>query len=141
MRKKVLFLCTHNSARSQMAEGILNHLFGDRFRAFSAGIEPSSLHPLAIKVMSEVGIDISQQRAKSIKEFQGEEFDFVITVCDKAKETCPFFPKAKEYKHWSFPDPSAREGTEEERLKVFREIRERIREKIEEEFIKEENDG
>lgn len=126
MKKKVLFICTHNSARSQMAEGLVNARYGDRFEAYSAGIEPTRVHPLAIKVMAELGIDISHHRSKSIEEFLGQEFDYVVTVCDHAKETCPFVPGAKEYLHAGFPDPAAAEGTEEERLAAFRQVRDAI---------------
>ncbi|MBC7098625.1 arsenate reductase ArsC [Candidatus Bipolaricaulota bacterium] len=125
-KKKVLFICTHNSARSQMAEGLMNARFGDRYEAKSAGIEPSGVHPLAIRAMAELGIDISGHRSKSIEEFLGEEFDYVVTVCDHAKETCPFFPGARKYLHAGFPDPAVFEGTEEERLAAFRRVRDEI---------------
>ncbi|HAF70618.1 MAG: Arsenate reductase [Acetothermia bacterium 64_32] len=134
MKKKVLFICTHNSARSQMAEGLVNARYGDRFEAKSAGIKPTGVHPLAIKVMAELGIDISHQHSKSIEEFLGQEFDYVVTVCDHAKETCPFFPGAKEYLHAGFPDPAAAEGTEEERLAAFRRVRDGIARWLEETF-------
>ena len=126
MTEKVLFVCTHNSARSQMAEGILRHIAGDRFEAFSAGTEPGSLHPLAVHAMAEIGIDISGQSSKSVDPFVGERFDFVITVCDQAREACPIFPGADRQIHWSLPDPAAVQGTEEERLDTFRRVRDEI---------------
>jgi arsenate reductase len=127
----VLFVCTHNASRSQMAEGFLRHLGGDAFDVYSAGTEPGELHPLAVAVMAEEGIDISGQRAKSVDEFVQQPFDYVITLCDDAKETCPFFPKAAVRLHWSFPDPSVAGHTREERLAVFRQVRDGIRAHIE----------
>ena len=131
-RVKVLFICTHNSARSQMAEGLLNRLGAGRFEATSAGTEPSVLHPLAVEVMAEESIDISGQHAKSIDAFLQERFDYVITVCDDANEACPVFPNARHRLHWSLPDPSRAEGTREERLAFFRAIRDAIRARVEE---------
>jgi arsenate reductase len=131
-RVKVLFICTHNSARSQMAEGFLNRLGAGRFEARSAGTEPGTLHPLAVQVMAEEGIDISGQHAKSIDAFLQERFDYVITVCDDANETCPVFPNARHRLHWSFPDPSRAQGTREKRLAVFRAIRDAISARVEE---------
>ena len=126
-KKSVLFLCTHNSARSQMAEGMVNHLHGDRYQAYSAGTEPGSVHPLAVKVMAEIGIDISGHRSKHLREFAGREMDLVVTVCDNAREACPFFPGAKENRHESFPDPSAAGGSDDEKLAAFRATRDAIR--------------
>jgi thioredoxin type arsenate reductase len=119
-RPRVLFLCTHNSARSQMAEGLLRHLAGDQVEAHSAGTVATRVHPLAIAAMAEKGIDISGQRSKHMDEFAGERFDYVITVCDNAREVCPIFPGAPERIHWSIADPSAVEGDEETRLRAFR---------------------
>lgn len=133
-KKKILFICTHNSARSQMAEGLVNFYLKEKFIAFSAGTKPTKVNPYAIKVMEEIGIDISNHRSKSVLEFKGEKFDYVVTVCDSAKENCPFFPGAKEYLHNSFEDPSSFEGTEEEKLNKFREIRDKIKEYILEKF-------
>jgi len=133
-KQRVLFLCTHNSARSQMAEGLLNHLHGDRYQAYSAGTEPGAVHPLAVKVMAEIGIDISAHRSKHVREFVGQEMDLVVTVCDNAREACPFFPGAKENRHESFPDPSAVSGSDEKRLKAFRGIRDAIHTWLEKEF-------
>jgi len=130
-KAKVLFVCTHNSARSQMAEGFLRHLGGDAFEADSAGTEPGALHPLAVEAMAEVGVDISGQRAKSVDDFVQQRFDYVITVCDDANESCPIFPNALHRLHWSFPDPSAATGSHEERLAVFREVHGGIRERME----------
>jgi len=134
-KARVLFLCTHNSARSQMAEGLLRHLAGDRFEAMSAGTEATHVRPLAIRAMEEVGIDISGQESKTLDGYLGEPFDYVITVCDDANEACPFFPGAKSRLHWSFEDPSKAEGSEEERLEVFLSVRDRIRGRIEVDLI------
>lgn len=134
IKKKVLFICTHNSARSQMAEGLLNSLYGDQYEAYSAGIEPSVVNPYAIQVMSELGIDISKHRSKSAKEFIEHEFDYVITVCDHAKEVCPFFPGGKGLLHKSFEDPVLFEGNEADTLSVFRQVRDEIRAWISKEF-------
>lgn len=118
---RVLFLCTHNSARSQMAEGLLRKLGGDQVEVFSAGSEPTSIHPMALKAMSRIGIDISQQRSKSLNEFAGQTFDYVVTVCDRVREVCPVFPGDPEQIHWSFPDPTAIEGTRQVRERGFAE--------------------
>ena len=128
---KVLFLCTHNSARSQMAEGLLHHLAGDRFEVMSAGIEATHVRPLTVRAMNEVGIDISGQESKTLDRYVGEPFGYVITVCEEANEACPFFPGAAERLHWSLPDPAAAQGTEEERLEVFRSVRDRLRDYME----------
>jgi arsenate reductase (thioredoxin) len=132
---RVLFLCTHNSARSQMAEGLLRHLAGDRFEAHSAGTEATHVRPLAIRAMDEIGVDISGQESKTLDRYLGEPFDYVITVCDDANEACPFFPGAQSRLHWSLPDPSAAEGTEEERLAVFRSVRDALRDRVQEELL------
>ncbi|MGB9844129.1 MAG: arsenate reductase ArsC [Caldisericia bacterium] len=134
LKKKILFICTHNSARSQMAEGLMIYFMNDEFSAFSAGTKPTKVNPFAIKVMKEIGIDISNHRSKSVLEFKGEKFDYVVTVCDSAKENCPFFPGAKEYLHKSFEDPSSFEGSEQEKLNKFREIRDEIKNFIFEKF-------
>ena len=133
-RSRVLFLCTHNSARSQMAEGLLRHLAGDRFEVMSAGTEATRIRPLAIQAMEEIGVDVSGQESKTLDQYLEEPFDYVITVCDDANEACPFFPGARNRLHWSFEDPSRAEGSEEERLAVFRRVRDEIRERIEKEF-------
>jgi arsenate reductase (thioredoxin) len=134
-KSRVLFLCTHNSARSQMAEGLLRHLAGDRFEAMSAGTEATHVRPLAVRAMEEIGVDISGQGSKTLERYLGEPFDYVITVCDDANEVCPFFPGAESRHHWSFEDPSRAEGSAEERLAVFRTVRDRIRSRIEEELV------
>jgi arsenate reductase len=134
-KARVLFVCTHNSARSQMAEGLLRHLAGDDFEAFSAGTEATHVRPLAVEAMREVGVDISGQESETLDRYLGEPFDFVVTVCGEANEACPVFPGAKRRLHWSLPDPSAASGTEEERLEVFRSVRERIRTRIEGELV------
>lgn len=135
-KKRVLFICTHNAARSQMAEGLLRALHGDRYEVFSAGTEPSRVSPYAIKVMAEIGFNISGHRSKSTQEFLGQVFDYVVTVCDHAKESCPYFPGGKKILHQSFEDPSALTGTEEEIMAGFRRIRDEIRSWIEREFVK-----
>jgi arsenate reductase len=134
-RPRVLFLCTHNSARSQMAEGLLRHLSGGRVVAFSAGTEATRVRPLAIRAMAEAGIDISAQESKTLQRYLGEPFDAVITVCDDANEACPLFPGARERLHWSFPDPSRATGTEAAQLAVYRATRDAIRERIERELL------
>jgi arsenate reductase len=131
-KTKVLFVCTHNSARSQMAEGFLRHFGGDAVEAVSAGTEPGELHPLAIAVMAEEGIDISGHYAKSVDGFVEQRFDYVITVCDDANEACPFFPNAANRLHWSLPNPSVVKGTPEERLAFFRKVRDGIRVRVRE---------
>src|SRR5689334_6411063 len=129
--QRVLFLCTHNSSRSQMAEGLLRAHGGPAFQVFSAGTQPRTVHPLAIQAMQEIGIDISHHTAKGIDVFAAEPpLDLVITVCDEAAEACPFFPNARRQVHWGFPDPSQAQGSEEERLAVFRRIRDQIAAKI-----------
>lgn len=133
MKRKVLFLCTHNSARSQIAEGLLNTIYGSRYEAHSAGIEPSKVNPYAVEVMKELGIDISNNRSKSIEEFRDTNFDYVVTVCDNAKEACPFFP-GKKILHESFEDPAEFEGNIEETLAVFRKVRDKIKNWIQETF-------
>ncbi len=128
---RVLFLCTHNSSRSQMAEGLLRARGGAAYAVFSAGTEPRVVHPLAIQAMREIGIDLSNQTAKGIEAFASEPpMDLVVTVCHEAQETCPFFPNARSQVHWGFPDPSRATGTEEERLAAFRHIRDLIATKI-----------
>jgi len=130
MKPRILILCTGNSARSQMAEGLLRHEAGDRFEVFSAGTRPTHVRPEAIAVMAEIGIDISGHRSKSVDEFIGQELDFVITVCDNAKETCPVFPGSVKRLHWPFEDPAAVEGTEDIRKAAFRRTRDRIHGRI-----------
>ncbi len=131
-RPRVLFLCTHNSARSQMAEGLLRHLAGDRFEAASAGTEARGVNGLAVGAMAEIGIDLRGHTSKTLDRFLGEPWDYVITVCDSANETCPVFPQAAARLHWSFEDPSAAGGTEAQRLAVFRRVRDEIRQRLEE---------
>ena len=134
-KTRVLFLCTHNSARSQMAEGLLRHLAGDRFESHSAGTEATHVRPLAARAMAEIGMDVSGQESKTLDRYMREPFDYVVTVCDAANEACPIFPGAKQRLHWSFPDPSQVSGTEEERLAVFRAVRDEIHARIEEELL------
>ncbi len=129
---RILCLCTGNSARSQMAEGLLRHLSKGQVEVFSAGSNPRSLHPYAVCVMATMGIDISQQRAKHFDEFRGQSFDYVITVCDRVKEKCPIFPgnPEPEHIHWSLPDPSLMDGSEEEKYAVFEQIALQLRTRI-----------
>ena len=129
-KSNVLILCTGNSARSQMAEGLLRNEAGDRYEVFSAGTKPSVVRPEAIAVMSEVGIDISGHRSKLVDEFVGEHLDYVITVCDNAREACPFFPGNTKRLHWPFEDPAAVGGSEDERKAAFRKVRDQIHERI-----------
>jgi arsenate reductase (thioredoxin) len=126
MKKKILFICTHNSARSQMAEGYMNAKYGDRYDVFSGGTEKGRVHPMAIGVMREIGIDISGHRSKLIDEFFGKGIETVVTVCDSAQKACPFFPGAKEEIHQGFTDPSAFTGTDEEVRTGFRRVRDEI---------------
>ena len=130
MKKRILFLCTHNSCRSQMAEGLVNHFLGDRFTAFSAGTEATRVNPLAIQVLAEQGIDISRHYSKTLDEFSGQLFDQVITLCDSANEQCPLFFGGVQRVHIGFDDPSQRPGTPEEVLPEFRRVRDEIRRKL-----------
>jgi arsenate reductase len=126
-KKRVLILCTGNSARSQMAEGLLRHDAGERFEVESAGTNPSHVRTEAVAVMRELGIDISGHRSKHVDEFAGQRFDYVLTVCDNAKESCPIFPGTTTTIHHNFEDPAALQGTEQERLALFRRVRDEIR--------------
>ena len=126
-KKRVLILCTGNSARSQMAEALLRHDAGDRFDVFSAGTKPSHVRPEAITVMRELGIDISGHRSKGVEEFAGQQFEYVVTVCDNAKESCPIFPGKAAMIHQSFEDPAMAQGSQDERLAVFRRVRDELR--------------
>lgn len=126
MNQRVLILCTGNSARSQMAEGLLRRLSGGEIDVFSAGSKPSHVNTLAIRAMSEVAIDIAMQRSKHLNEYITEPFDYVITVCDQAAEACPIFPGKAQRIHWSFPDPAAVQGTEDEQIASFRMVRDAI---------------
>ena len=128
--KRVLFICTKNSARSQMAEGLINHDLAGKVLAFSAGTEPSSVHPMAVAVMRELGINIFHHRSKSIDEFQEETFDYVITLCSQANEACPVFFGGTQRLHMDFPNPAAVQGSEEEKISAFRKVRDQIREKV-----------
>ncbi len=131
--KKILFICTHNSARSQLAEALMNNFYSKKYKAYSAGTEKTSINPYVVKVLSEINIDTSNQRSKTISEFKGCQFDYVVTVCDNAKETCPFFP-GEIIIHKSFPDPSKFEGSDEEKLKQTREVRDAIKKWLLENF-------
>lgn len=137
MNRRVLILCTGNSARSQMAEGLLRELAGDVFEVESAGVSPTAVRPEAIAVLREIGVDISTHRSKSVDEFTGQQFDYVITVCDNAREQCPVFPAETKRLHWSFDDPAASAGDEAARLAVFRRVRDEIEERLRG-FIREE---
>jgi arsenate reductase len=135
MKKTVLFICVHNSARSQMAEGLVNALHADRLEAVSGGTKATRVHPGAIKTMAEIGIDISGHRSKNIDEFESRRFDYIVMVCDEKQADCPFFPGGKEYLHHAFDDPASCTGTEEEILACFRKTRDEIRRWLEETFI------
>lgn len=132
---RVLFLCTHNSARSQMAEGLLRALGGARFAAYSAGTEATRVRPLAIRAMAELGIDISGHQSKTLDRYLSETFEAVITVCDDANEACPVLYGARRRLHWSLPDPSRATGTEAEQLAVYRQVRDTLRRRIEAELL------
>ena len=139
-KKKVLFLCTHNSARSQTAEGLLRAIYGDRYEAYSAGVEATTVNPYAVQVMKEIGIDISGQHSKTSQEFQDIIFDLAVTVCDRARQACPICstnlevptksPRAREVIHKSFEDPAAAVGSDEQKLKIFRQVRDEIKDWI-----------
>lgn len=129
-RKSILVLCTGNSARSQMAEGLLRDYCGDRFDVFSAGTKPGSVRREAITALADLGIDISGHRSKSVEEFADRKMDFVLTVCDNAQQDCPYFPATTRLVHFAFPDPATVEGNEEVRLKAFRDVRDQIKEYI-----------
>ena len=133
-KKRILFICTHNSARSQIAEGLMNSLFGEKYAAFSAGTNPSEVNPHAIKVMSEIDIDITEHKAKGLDEFVQQDFDYVITVCDQANESCPYFPGGKERIHKGFKDPAAVRENDIAKHAVFRQVRDEIREWLIEKF-------
>jgi arsenate reductase len=135
MKPRVLFLCTGNSARSQMAEGYLKSIASEHSTPLSAGIEPKGLNPLAVEAMHEIGIDISQQSSKDVVSFLGTHVPYVVTVCDNAKERCPIFPGTWKFLHWSFEDPAAVEGTQEEKLQAFRRIRDELTARIDAELL------
>ena len=135
MTKKILVLCTGNSARSQMGEGLFRAEGGAGFEVFSAGTKPSAVRPEAIAVMKEIGIDISGHRSKSVDEFSGQSMDYVVTVCDNARDNCPVFPAGSERMHWSFEDPGAIEGSEAERLSAFRRIRDQMHARVKAFFV------
>jgi arsenate reductase len=135
-KKKILILCTGNSARSQMAEGLLKHITQSKYEIASAGTKPSIVRPEAIKALAEIGIDISGNRSKSVDEFANKEIDYVLTVCDNAQENCPYFPAKTRLIHHSFADPAEVQGDEETRLNAFRKIREEIKAYFETDFVK-----
>jgi len=135
MKRRILFLCTHNSARSQMAEGLLRALAGDRFEVASAGTERTRVRPEAITAMRELDIDISHQTSKTLERFLGDDWDEVITVCDSANESCPVFPGARQRRHWSIDDPAGVTGSDEQRLAAFRRARDELRSRIETELL------
>jgi arsenate reductase len=134
-KKTILFICVHNSARSQMAEGLVNTLYADRFEAVSGGTMATRVHPGAIRAMAEIGMDIGGHRSKSIDEFEGRRFDYIVMVCDDKSSDCPYFPGGREYIHHAFDDPAACSGTEAEVLACFRRSREEIHAWIKEEFV------
>jgi arsenate reductase len=130
MKKRILFLCTHNSCRSQMAEGLINHFLGDRYQAFSAGTEATRVNPLAARVMAEIGIDLAKHRSKSMDEFASETFDYVITLCGDANEKCPLFFGGVQRVHLGFDDPSRLPGSDDEVLPEYRRVRDEIRKQL-----------
>jgi len=134
-KPKVLFLCTGNSARSQMAEGYLRHVANDQFEALSAGVEPKGVNPLAVEAMNEIGIDISHQQSKDVASLLGQYIPYVITLCEDAKERCPIFPRTYKFLHWGFDDPAAAVGSHDENLAVFRRVRDEIANKIDRELV------
>jgi len=134
-KAKVLFLCTGNSARSQMAEGYLRHVAGDAFEPLSAGIDPKGLNPLAVEAMKEIGIDISGQTSKDVREFLGQAIPYVITVCDNAKARCPVFPRTYKFLHWGLEDPAEVSGSHAEKLAAFRRVRDEIAQRIQQELL------
>jgi arsenate reductase len=134
-KKRILILCTGNSARSQMAEGLLKHICQNEFEIFSAGTKPSIVRSEAIKVLAEIGIDISKNRSKSVDEFANQDIDYVLTVCDNAKENCPYFPAQTKLLHHSFADPAEVEGGEDARLSAFRRVRDQIQEYLSGSFV------
>lgn len=138
-KKRILFVCTQNSARSQMAEGLMRSLYGDRYEVFSAGTNPYQVNPFAIAAMDKINIDIRTHRSKSINEFEGQMMDYVVTVCDSAKETCPYFPGGRTVLHHSFNDPAAARGTDEAILSQFEKVRDELKEwitsRVEQELI------
>jgi arsenate reductase len=134
-KAKVLFLCTGNSARSQMAEGYLRHAAGGKFEALSAGVTAKGLNPLAVEAMREIGIDISRQTSKNVEQFLGQEITYVVTVCDNARQRCPILPGTHRSLHWSLADPAEATGSHEEKLSVFRRVRDEIAERIEHELL------
>jgi arsenate reductase (thioredoxin) len=133
-KKSVLFVCTHNSVRSQMAEALLNKIYGDRYTAFSAGSDPTQIDPLVISVMSEIGIDVSKYRSKGLNIFKDAKFNCVVTVCDQAKESCPYFPGGNLHIHKGFSDPSGFNGKPEDVINEYRRIRDEIKDWVEKEF-------
>lgn len=136
-KKKIIFICTHNSCRSQIAEGLFRHLYGDYYEVYSAGSEPTAINPLAVKAMEEIGIDITNQYSKSINQFLEHKFDYVVTVCDSARSSCPFFPNGKHYIHKSFKDPSEISGSGKEKMEAFRKTRDKIEQWLKQLFSKE----
>jgi arsenate reductase (thioredoxin) len=134
-KPRVLFLCTGNSARSQMAEGYLRHVAGDEFEALSAGTEPKGLNPLAVEAMKEIGIDISQQKSKDVRDFLGQAIPYVVTVCDNAQARCPVFPGTYKFLHWSLEDPAEAARSHDETLAVFRRVRDQITQRIQQELL------
>lgn len=134
-KKSVLFICVYNSARSQMAEGIFRHYFGEKCDVYSAGSDPQGIHPISVQIMAEMGIDISKHKSKSLKEFEGHKMDYVITLCGDRQDACPFFAGGRKYIHQSFKDPSAVNGTEEDKIKHFRSVRDELKKWLDEFYI------
>ena len=134
-KKNVLFVCVHNSARSQMAEGLFRYYYGEKCDVYSAGSKSRGIHPMSVQIMAEIGIDLSNHRSKSLKEFKGHEMDYVVTVCGEGQVACPFFAGGKEYFHQAFKDPSACAGTEEEKIEQFRVVRDELKKWLDEFYL------
>lgn len=138
MKKRILFICTHNANRSQIAEGFVNNLYSDKYEAYSAGMQPTEINPISIEIMKEIGIDISKYKSKGIEDFLDKEFDYVVMLCDSSVG-CPFFPGGKEYIHMNFEDPSIFKGNEEDIMALYRKLRDEIGKWIKDTFIDSKN--
>jgi len=134
-KESILFICVHNSARSQMAEGIFRYYYGEKCDVYSAGSDPRGIHPVSIQVMAEIGIDIFKHKSKSLEGFEGQEMDYVVTVCGDNQDTCPFFAGGKNYIHQPFEDPSAFEGTKQDKIEQFREVRDELKKWLEQFYM------
>jgi arsenate reductase len=134
-KESILFICVHNSARSQMAEGIFRYYYGEKCNVYSAGSDPRGIHPVSVQVMAEIGIDISKHKSKSLEGFKGQEMDYVVTVCGDGQDICPFFAGGKKYIHHPFEDPSAFEGTKQDKIEQFKEVRDELKRWLEQFYM------